>query len=281
MRVAVLISGEPRFCTDFDQLMSSFKNYSSIDYFFFLWNKSPNNFSDKRWNLVADSWRNIDIEWARNKIKQNINGHNHNFADLEIGDIDTELEKIPNVGKHPPETNVRNVWLMHTAWSRVNSLKNKKQVNDNFKYDIVINGRLDITIDPLDLELVYKKLSDNDPCVMMVHAPLYGYVKIKYRRYINGKVKPKTVWVESKKPKLKTNDQFTIGLEPIMNTFMTVGQHSLEYSNQGLLFHPETILVHHLSQNSIQILRHDFGLKLRNGLKEGDPFYTSNFAHWA
>ena len=269
MRVAVLISGEPRFCTDFDKLMSSFKNYSSIDYFFYLWDKSPRDFSDQRWNLVADKWRDIDIDWAKEKLKQNINLPDHNFVELELGNIDTELLTIPTVTKKASETNVRNVWLMHRAWNHVNNLKNMKQAKDNFKYDLVINGRLDITVDDLDLSQIHEYLIKNGASVLTVHKPLFGYKE----RKIKGKLK--TV------PAPLLNDTFTMGLEPSMDTFMTVGNHTLDGLSQGALFHPETLLYFYLRTKGIQIVRYKFNMILRNGWKPGDPFYTSNFAHWA
>lgn len=255
MRVAILISGEPRFCTDFDKFMNSFINYSRIDYYFYLWKTSPIELADKRWNLVADCWRNIDENWAIEKIKTNINLPNHHVMDIKFGEQD--ILKVPSTIHKARETNMHNVYHMHQAWINVNDLKNKQQLDQSFTYDLVINGRLDITINTLDLQAIYNQLKDKPPSVMTVLEPLYGYGPSKI------------------------NDNFTIGLEPAMNTYMQIGQYTIKYNDKySVLFHPETLLVYHLKNNEITDIKKDFGLQLRNGWKRGDPFYTSDFGRW-
>lgn len=236
--------------------MSNLLNYTRIDYFFYLWKTSPIELADRRWNLVSDRWRDVDESWAKEKIKSNINLPNHYVVQVEFGNQD--ILSVPSTNHKARETNLHNVWHMHQAWIKVNLLRRQYQEQENFTYDLVINGRLDITINPIDLKAIYNQLMEKSNSIMTILEPLYGYGPNKI------------------------NDNFTIGLESAMDTYMQIGHSTIKYNDKDrILFHPETLLAHHLKSNKIKDIKKDFGMQLRNGWKRGDPFYTSDFGRWA
>ena len=253
MKVALLLSGEPRFCTHFDQFISNIINYDSLEFFFYLWRKSPIELSDKRWNLVADFWRDVDEEKSKEKIIQNLNDPKYRVIDIKFENRETFIE--PEIKTKSKETNVLNVWQMHNAWFEVDKLKRTYEFNNNFKYDLVINGRFDIVLNrPLDLAELIKKIRNK--IIFTPDTPLHGY---------QGH---------------RLNDCLCIGDSDTVSTYMQVVKNELEYNQNGLLFHPETLLSHHLRQCKIQNIKTDFDFELRKGYVK-KVYYTSDFGRWA
>jgi len=253
MKVSLLLSGEPRFCTHFDQFVSNIINYDSLEFFFYLWRKSPIELSDKRWNLVADFWRDVDEEKAKEKIIQNLNSPKYKVIDIKFENRETFIE--PKIITKAKETNVLNVWQMHNAWSEVDKLKCDYEYRNNFKYDLVINGRFDIVLNqPLDLAKLIKKIKSK--IILTPDIPLHGY---------QGH---------------RLNDCLGIGNSDTISTYMQVVKNELEYNQNGILFHPETLLSHHLRQYKIQDIKHNFDFELRKGYVR-KVFYTSDFGRWA
>ena len=236
MKVALLISGEPRFCTDFDQFISQLKNYDQIDFFFYLWSNTPEEESDKRWNVVADFWRSIDVKKARNKIEDILKNKKFNIIEVEV--FDRHKITIPTISNKASETNVRNVWHMHTGWYNVNQLKKNYELKNNSKYDVVINGRLDIKLNKeLDLNIFHKTLNNNKNCVYTPIKPLYG--KLGH----------------------SLNDQLAIGSSESIDVYTNLVNKN--YS-KSIIFHPETLLSFHLKKEKILDIKFNFDISLRN-----------------
>ena len=176
MRVAVQISGAPRFCRDFDLFLEKLKNYSNVDWFFYLWKENPFPEVNNR-ELVADSWRSIpNVEWATSKIQENLPG-GHTIRILELADqtVYANSEKIQRV----IEAHADSMWKMFQGFYQVNQLRiNYEQGHD--PYDLVIRARNDAgIIGNFNLEEIYGRCSNNNNAVIISDNHRHGHRSLK------------------------------------------------------------------------------------------------------
>lgn len=233
MRVAVLISGEPRFSREFDLFLENLTGYDEIDWYFYMWNNATYSLEKK---LMPESWYGIDRDTAYNKIRVNL-PDNHNIAYLKLED--------QNVFQYPQVTErlgwgVRqeNVWRMWYSWMRVD-----EQCPDD--YDIVIKSRPDVA---LMQEVNLKKL--NLQPNQMILPNNFGGV-------YNNKHICDLLAISSRKNIKIYND--------IINWVPS-------YYNAGCPFHPETMLSVHLDNNGIVYPKGTFDVQYRYFGKDGDNY---------
>ena len=135
MRIAVLISGSPRFCAGLDTFINGLTGFETADWYVDLWsnNPPPDKLGYESHVLVAPSWRYITQEWAVNKIKSNL-PPNHQLVALSL--YDNELIEYPTVtGPQIYHNSFPSIWKMHLGWKRVDFLRQSSGI----QYDLVMS----------------------------------------------------------------------------------------------------------------------------------------------
>lgn len=146
MKIAVIISGEPRFSSQLDSFIESLKYADQIDWFFYLWDHTTVKYTKLQ---VPLSWKDIiSKEWALTTIKTHFPS-NHNIIDVQI-----ENQNIV-----PPMFNSEHV--LFKQFYSLNQVDILRQQHG--PYDLVIRGRIDLSI-PTTFDLnTIKTLIDQNP----------------------------------------------------------------------------------------------------------------------
>lgn len=224
MKIAILISGSPRFYKGLDTFINNLSGFETADWFVDLWKNNPH--PDKLGGydnhvLVAPSWRQVDREWAANKIKSNL-PNNHQLAALSL--YDSRLIEYPTVaGPQMHHTNFPSIWKMHLGWKRVDSLRQSTGI----QYDLVIRARPDISLNsPINLTTLKNLLDQYPNRVLVARDGQHGYG-------------------------YNTNDLIAISLPDNIAIYTDLINHSIKYNNSGIMFHPETLLAYHMHCNGL------------------------------
>jgi hypothetical protein len=256
MRVAVTVSGPPRFCSDFDLFLSNLKNYDQIDWFFYLGigDKSPDKIGYEKLNLIAPTWRNPKRSWAYEKIRSNLP---ENSQLIRFETYDPNQIEIPEVKGNVLDATVSSVWKMHHGWLQADSMRQDHERHTG-EYDLVIRGRPDISIDrPIDLTALKKYLDKHPQSIIVPENGHHGYV---YR----------------------TCDIMAVSSSQNISIYTDLINHSLTYHYRDrVVFHPETLLSYHLLKNGLETIKGPFHFGLRTNLKELDGKLTPNFSRWS
>jgi hypothetical protein len=214
MKTAILISGQPRFTREFDEFLAHLKNYDELDFFFYIWTANHNDHK-----LIPRSWP-VDKESVRNKIVNTLPA-NCNVMAVEVNN--PPAYSVPKTIQTNPWTNPFNVWNNYYALKQVNLLREQSGVD----YDLVIRARGDIgLITPVDLTAVYNYL---------VSAANTIISPDNLRNGIGCSL----------------NDCLAIGTSDTMSVYANAIDKFESYHAQGVPYHAETLLAHHLSANRI------------------------------
>ena len=235
MKVAILISGFPRFTKEFDHLLESLQNYDQVDWFFLFWKATHQD--DVR---IPPSWP-TDIESVRNSIQQRLPERNH-VVHLSIQEAP---EYTPTIKYNTTPWSVdKNIWTMYYGIFAVNNIREQYEL-DQVPYDLVIRARGDVGIfESLDLRVIHQTLLQN-PNVILTPA--------NHRHGLGFSI----------------NDLFAIGLPATMSIYAQAYLHLDEYTQKGMLFHGETVLGYHLQQNRIQAPMTNFTCAMRYYKNDG------------
>jgi hypothetical protein len=246
IRAAVLISGEPRFCAEFDQLVNNLKGCDQIDWFFYLW-KTSQNYPHQ--TAIADSWLDIKSkEWASDVIQANL-PVGHNVAGVELVD---QTQFIYPDKPHPHYVNPRHIWIMYQGIYGA-----YKMLENQGPYDLIIRARPDVDLDrEVNLQEVRDRLNEKPNSIFSnsEHVHGYGY---------------------------KINDWVGVGLPDTMKVYTDLVNRMEQYTNEGVTVHGETMLAYHLHKNNIQVQTDLFNFNLRVLGTRKDNIYYSNFGRWA
>lgn len=226
MKVAVLISGSPRFNSEFNSFINGLCGADQVDWFFQLWkyNPRPDKLGYEDLILVSESWRHVDQQWAEKKIIDNLPS-NHKLVKLEI--VDSSDIIYPDItGPQVHHTNFQSICKMHLGWNIVDKLRQ----DHNEQYDLIIRARPDLCLpDPLDLSKV-KSIIDQEPNTVVVgNGGQHGY------QYC-------------------INDLIAISSPESMSIYTDLYNHVKEYNDRQVMFHPENLLACHLLSNGLKIL---------------------------
>lgn len=252
MRIAAYISGEPRFCEEFDLFLASIPCDVSVDWYFWIWRENQDaHYNLKLAQLVSPFWYNLEYQATYDKIFNNL-PRNHKIANITLvdrQDYDLNFE-ILNKAK---ETHAQNVWLMFQGTYHVNQLRRVLSTD----YDLIIKTRPDISLDRvLDLQSIIKLLDQNPHSVIVPENHWYGYGK-------------------------QINDWMAIARPEIMDTYCELGNILKTLLSDGRLYHPETLLAEHLSQRNINAIRGNFSVGLRHlGHIDDSGIYVPKFGRW-
>lgn len=220
MKVAVLISGQPRFTKEFDFFLDNASDYDQMDFFFYLWNTWPP--TDQR---IPKTWSN-DEAIASEKISKNL-PKNCNLKKL----------KITSPPNYIPNPNLRltqwsfpvDMWYQWYSLKMVNGLRVEHE-KDYGNYDLVIRARPDVGIrEPLSLNWVYQ------------------YVQ----KFPNHIITPGNRRVGMYIP---VNDWFGIGTGEAISVWCSLVDNVEKYHNTtDLPYTCETFLGYHLKVNGIEL----------------------------
>jgi hypothetical protein len=243
MRIAIQLSGQPRFTVGLASFLKNLIGYDCADWFVYLTN---NNFqTDKHDVFIPESWKMFDVEWAINKIQSNLPDNNY-LKQFEISDDykkswpdATNLHCL--IGNNP----VQRVYGMHYNNYKVNQLRVNYQTDNNIEYDYIIKIRPDIDFDN-NINLKNIKIENNE--ILM----------------------PNNNWFGDDSNGIVTNDTFAISGSDSMNIYSNLINFINQYNTEGIRFHPETLLAYHLHINKIKCIRGEF-----NSLIKRVPFLDS------
>jgi hypothetical protein len=243
MKVAVLISGSPRFNEEFDTFISGLQGCSQVDWFIQLWkdNPRPDKLGYEDLVLVADSWRHVDQQWAETRIVENLPTA-HKLVKLTL--TDTSSVVYPTItGPQVHHSNFESICKMHLGWNIVDRLRQEHTE----EYDLVIRARPDLCLPgPLNLPQIRSIINQHPNTVVVSNGGQHGY------QYF-------------------VNDLIAITSPKNMSIYTDLVNHVKEYNDRQVVFHPENLLACHLITNGLKIMP-----LVRAEIRQG----TINFGRW-
>jgi hypothetical protein len=213
MKVAVLLSGKFR---------NSYEEYKSIKK-----NLIDKYNADIFINYIYDN--TIDINPI--ELINLYNPKNIQFTQLPNTVIDM-VDMVSNYSK-ADESNTLSIFSMWYGIKKTNELKVNYELENNFKYDVVIRARFDTEI----LNKVELKLVQNSIFIPIGSDHRGGY-----------------------------NDLFAYGSSNTMDYYCSTFDNLIQYIIDGELIHPECLLRYHLDKHNFTFIRTNIPLKLRGRL---------------
>jgi hypothetical protein len=254
MRVALLISGEPRFCREFDLFLDHLRGHGTVDWFVWLWQGSQSEGDSRGLDVVAPCWRHLDYQTAHNRLTQ-LMPSNHTLARLTIAD---RLQyPPPTVHNKAGETSVERMWGMYSSLYQCDLSRRAHEQNLAQPYDLVVRIRPDLGLNaPLDLVQYKQLVTENPSTVITASNHIHGYGH-------------------------RINDMMAIGNSTAMSTYCDLAQHIVDYHDRDhIIFHPETMLAYHLKQQGL-VSRELYEVVLRQFGSVVDDAYRSDYGRWA
>jgi hypothetical protein len=219
MKIAIMLSGQPRFNREFSDLLVNLRNYDQIDIFLYLWNSDPAESV-----FIPPTWP-IDPDSIRSRIQANI-PTNAQIASLQI--LSQPTYNVTKSYNLTPWSNPTNIWYTFYGIKQVNTLKEEYE-KIHGAYDFAIRARPDAGLrDPVDCYRIKEYLDSNPSVVIMPDNRRFG---------LQGN---------------PVNDLIGIGTGNAMSTYCSAIDYFDQYNDQGTLYHPETLLSRHLTTNNIQ-----------------------------
>lgn len=254
MKVSILISGEPRFCKEFDIFLERLTGFTEIHWYFVLWSKSTSAVqyhrhtdNGKQSVIVSEAWCDITEEWARKEFERLL-PKSHTVYKVEV--LDQNSLNFPLDVNSDGVTNISNAWKMFWGTNRA-----FKHVQDSgIKYDLVVKARPDLELfEELNLNR-FQNIPNKVLAMPYNTAAGYG---------------------------VHVSDLMTIGNQETMKIYADCVEWIPEYIKTGKIFHPETILGHYLMSNSINLINGGYGIGVRSkGVRVSDHLYYSDFGRW-
>lgn len=251
MRVAIILSGQPRFSKETTDFISKLPKNCIFDWYVYLW-KTNQNYLDKGLDIIGSNWQQIDYVQAEKIIKNNL-PENHNLLGFELG-YPSDFQ-IPNVLHKAPETNVFTTWSMYASQYKCDLMRRNIEKNYNFEYDLVIRYRPDMSFD-IELNLEYFRNQLNNKKIVTPNIYIWGYEGFQ------------------------TNDMFAIGTSKVMKTYFNLIHYMFAYNSNKVLWHPETMLAYHLHYHEIQNMQEDLPIIFRRFGQKIDNVWYSDFTNW-
>ena len=252
-RVAVLISGQPRFGRTTTELMkTAFVNFDRVDWFFSLWRSTP-LFQPTPWGIwgvIPPGWENINVNWAIDKIMQHMPG-NQFLQSFELLDVDNLEMKY---------TSKQSVFHQFYSIHKTDILRQNFEKSQGFTYDYVIRIRPDIIFDrPINIEHIPTK------CIGIVDNRHSG------------------------EGNYSCNDFYAIGGSKDMGTYCNLFNYLQIYNqiktveNPELSYteHPETCLGYHCTYHGLKFIKQGINAVLRPyGSVDNQNNFLNDFGTW-
>jgi hypothetical protein len=250
MKIAILVSGQPRFTKDLNDLIYNLQEYDQIDWFVYVWKSS--NAVD---SYVSPSWNN-DKSQVYTKLV-NMLPPNNFIARLEI--VDPPKFDINKSYHIVPGGTVPHVWTMYYGLKMINEEKEKYESQFG-KYDLVIRTRADLGITKtIFLNRVKQYLDQlSNKTILIPDNGRLGFVP-------HGMI-------------LNTvNDNFAIGTSEDMSTYCQVFDYIDQYTQEGIPMSAESMLGYHLLKNNILTPTSNFEVTVRKHWISAD---TLDYGRW-
>ena len=239
MKIAILISGPPRFNNDLNSFIANMSGNNTYDWFFYLNNN--NQGPDKESSSIGyipKTWKYFtDVEWAKSKIKSNL-PDNHKIADFKI--YDHSLVEIPSVLPPSPAqapTWHQRIWKLHHHWHQVDLMRQAEEERLGEKYDLVIRTRPD---------------SGLKGVINLDEIKRLGYVEVPIENWHGN-------------PSI--SDIIGIGSSEQMKIYCDLYNYSLKYFQQGrCAYHNESLLAYHLISNNVPYRANGWTYELWNNI---------------
>lgn len=254
MKIAMLLPGEPRFCREFDQLLSNLQTSGhSVDWFVWLWQCSPRDIR-ANFDVVSPWWQTAVAESIRLRM-QHLLPPGHQVVNCTVNS--KQDWPAPRVNNKAGETDVERAWGMYASLYQCDLARQAREAQQG-PYDLVIRTRPDLGLSaPLDLAAVRALLDQTPNGVITPKNEVHGYGH-------------------------RINDMFAIGSSQTMAVYAALSKYIPGYLAQGLIYHPETMLGFHLANQGLANL--DMGLQVelrKTGKFLDNGGYISNYGRWA
>jgi hypothetical protein len=232
MRIAIQLSGQPRFTGDFDFFLKNLKGYDQADWFCYITNN--NNVSS--FKLPLDQWKSFEKEWAINKLQSRLPTNNF-IKSFEISDCENIVLPI-----EPPLCPPGFYKMWYNVYQS-NQLRLAYEKDSDVKYDLIIRVRPDVGLEnTLDLRLLH----DIGSSIIFPNNNWAGHLNLNPNN-------PQAC------------DQFAISLSDSMNLYseMIYHAHTYPFTQNRVSWHNEANLAHHLLINGINTVRGNFNISLK------------------
>lgn len=235
-KVAILISGEPRYCRDFDSFIANIKA-ESVDWFIHHWDQ--NNTVDKG-QVVNHTWENLTEEKIYHQFVSHIPDH-HKVRSVILKNL-SEVKTIDQIKGHVHYCSVSRASQMWTGWKQVDQTRIDYETANNFKYDLVIRARNDLElVNELDTERWIEDLRKNPRKVISENSDIMR---------VNG---------------YNWNDYISIGSSESITIL-----HDIIYEMDTIewgVFNQVTAIAQYLHLKEISTELHELGIRLRRNWK--------------
>jgi hypothetical protein len=254
MRSALLLSGDPRFCKEFDSQLDNLKN-SEIDWFVVVWKRYAESRTDGKSHWIPPSFRDISIDDARNYIESRL-PYGHKLAHIELIDP-IDYPPVPEHYESVLGVNI-NYWF-YQLWILNQCDLRRQQHND---YDLIIRSRVDIGLNrPIYLDKVYETLMANKPAQLI---------------YTPNNLRAPQGWSHV----LPVNDMFAVGLPEVMKIY-TDTYNLIDLPTMQEYYDPNVIISKVWSKNNIHFPHSDFEMTIRTeGVGSKYIDFIPNFGKW-
>jgi len=227
MKIAVQISGQPRFNMDFNTMLKSLETHE-VDFYFHLWSMDSTSHPD----LISPTWPNTHDE-VRDKLTFNLPG-NCKIDGLKV--IPQVPYTAPTGLNVTPWSNPVNIWYTYYGIKQANNMR----LESGKTHDLVIKGRPDAGLaSVIDCDLILHYLEKNPRSVIVPNDRRFGMA---------GQV---------------INDLIAIGLPDTITTYCNAVDNFKCYNDQGCPYHGETLLAWHLRSNNIEFPQTNFNCTFR------------------
>jgi hypothetical protein len=226
MKVAILLPGQPRFTPGFDDFLSKLKGYTTADWFVYFTNNNVNLVNNKPWATIPSEWENFKQEWGQQQVQSMLPPNNF-VRYFEISDADQqeffEPKNVFQVG------HTQYVFKMFYNLYRADQARQNYETDNNFQYDLVIRTRPELGPHS-DIDLSKLDIQENQ--IIMPNNDWHGDPS--------------------------ANDQFAMGKSKAMSVYGNLYSCLKEYNDNGIKFHPETLVGHNLQKNNVTTMQGGF-----------------------
>jgi hypothetical protein len=249
MKVACLLSGQPRFCKSFDAQLQHLKNDDTIDWFVCIW---KNNQQPLIKTVIPPALLNTDTASATEYIASRL-PTGHRLVSLSaVDELDTAhiIEKNYRRSGWPlPE----HIYLMYHGIYMANQLKLQHEAKFG-QYDLVVRTRPDLSLDKdFDLPMAKSWLDQHENAIITARNQRHG----------------------------GANDQFAVGHSKTIDAYADIANNLQAIYDEGVEYAPESLLLRHFQRAQISDMVGDFDVHLREHYHIENNRHIVDLGSWA
>lgn len=244
MRTALLLSGNARFCAEFDMQVENLQN-SEIDWFVVLWNRRYGDGSERQ-ELMSPGWQATSADEARDIIEPKLPA-GHRLVHIELVDPG----EFPPLTKQYKRIDCTPLNLFQQYWILKRCDLQRQAAGT---YDLVIRSRPDIGIEPpINLEHALTVLKQN----------------------------PNFIITPKNHRNCGFNDMFAIGLPDTIKTYCEAVDHIDHFNlNLDVQMHSELMISTIIRAHGLQWPMTDIRVSIREQGQMLEQKFVPNFGRW-